>query len=108
MAEEVYVSDPNLEAKIRSEKEDRVRVKRKTLEAVLEQCQRALQLLNDASSSSSSANSDDERQHDSDSDIPTPPDAAPRSGSLTPDSEADEVIIIIIIIIIIVDDLLRA
>ena len=106
MAEEVSVSDPNLEAKIRSEKEDRVRVKRKTLEAVLEQCQRALQLLNDASSSSS-ANSDDERQHDSDSDIPTPPDDAPRSGSLTPDSEADEVIIIIIIIII-VDDLLRA
>lgn len=80
------LSDPNLEAKIRSSSEkDRVRVKRKTLEAVLQQCQRALQLINSA------ADSDGERDSDSDSDaVPTPPDDAPRPSSSSPDPEADE------------------
>ncbi|KAL1349551.1 hypothetical protein HN51_026074 [Arachis hypogaea] len=76
------VLDPNLDeekVQIRNENVDRVRVKRKTLEAVLEQCQRALQLLNDASSS---CNSDDEQQHDSDCDTP---------GAITPaDPETDQ------------------
>lgn len=49
--EVVEVSDPNPVVKIQREnsEKDRVRVKRKTLQAVLEQCQRALELLNTTS-----------------------------------------------------------
>ncbi|KAF7817019.1 testis-specific Y-encoded-like protein 2 isoform X2 [Senna tora] len=48
---EVEVSDPKPIVEIRRENsdKDRVRVKRKTLQTVLEQCQRALELLNTAS-----------------------------------------------------------
>lgn len=52
---EVEVSDPNPDIgdiskrkNLESPADDRVRVKKKTLQAVLEQCQRALELLNNS------------------------------------------------------------
>ncbi|CAI0447974.1 unnamed protein product [Linum tenue] len=44
--------------------EDRLRVKRKTLQAVLDQCQRALELLNNADGAAAAAADDDDRVPD--------------------------------------------
>jgi len=62
---EVGVSDPN---------PNPVRVKRKTLEAMLEQCQRALELIN-ASDGQQQEQEEEEEEEDSDESHPsTPPD----------------------------------
>ena len=67
---------------------DRVRVKRKTLQTVLEQCQRALEMLNTTSGG------DDDEEDDSDDAGGADVDEEQRgegSGSLRGDREADEV-----------------
>lgn len=81
---EVEVSDPNPVAKIWSQisEKERVRVKRKTLQTVLEQCQQALELIN--------ASTDASDEDDSDIETTVPDEEATRP-SLPPDPEADEV-----------------
>ncbi|KAK7275830.1 hypothetical protein RIF29_16955 [Crotalaria pallida] len=79
-ADEV-VSDSNSVAETvtkNSEQKERVRVKRKTLQTVLEQCQRALELINNTS--------DEIDDSDSDTTSTTVPDQLPPP----PDPEADE------------------
>ncbi|XP_041018678.1 uncharacterized protein LOC121260743 isoform X2 [Juglans microcarpa x Juglans regia] len=87
MEVEVLQSKPSASGKFRrgdSAEHDRVRVKRKTLQTVLEQCQRALELLNTTSGVDDDdidcvggANVDEEQRGES-------------SGSLPGDREADE------------------
>lgn len=70
----VYSKRKNLEGQTG----DRLRVKKKTLQVVLEQCQRALELLNDS-------NGVDENDVDEDDQL------GEGSGSVRGDQEADEV-----------------
>lgn len=68
---------------------DRVRLKRKTLQSVMEQCQRALELL--ATTSGVDGGGDDEEDDDGDGDGGTRGESS-ASGSLRgSDREADEV-----------------
>lgn len=85
---EVEVSDPKPVVNMRREnsEKDRVRVKRKTLQTVLEQCQRALELLN-------TTNGVDDEEEGSEGDA-TVADGGRRLGgspSMRADKEAEEV-----------------
>jgi len=71
---EAIIADPNP-----------VRVKRKTLQTVLEQCQRALELINNASSDDD--DDDDENDHVSDSNqqpLPSTPPTDPDADQVNP------------------------
>lgn len=87
---EVSDTEPSAIGKTRMENlvdKDRVRVKRKTLQAVLEQCQRALELLN----STSGVDDDDDSADDVDGENTDGDQSGESSGSLQGDREADEV-----------------
>lgn len=86
---EVSDTEPSAIGKTRMENlvdKDRVRVKRKTLQAVLEQCQRALELLN----STSGVDDDDDSADDVDGENTDGDQSGESSGSLQGDREADE------------------
>lgn len=76
-----------VERRRKVEEKDRVRVKRKTLEAVLEQCQRALELL----SNSDALNDDDENIDDKDCTELEEDASRDGSSALSGDQETDEV-----------------
>lgn len=84
---EVEVTGANQIERAKSVK-DRVRVKRKTLEAVLEQCQRALEMVSNAGGC---VDDDDDKDSDDDADSDGVDERC--EGSLAPcDRETDEVI----------------
>ncbi|KAK8623497.1 hypothetical protein V6N13_118380 [Hibiscus sabdariffa] len=68
------------------EEKDQIRVKRKTLQAVLEQCQRALELLNKTEAGIDDEDNDGEDGYDKDVDRP----GEVSGGGLQSDQEADE------------------
>ena len=89
MEAEVSDSNPSTVAKIQRENsdKDRIRVKRKSLQAVLEQCQRTLELLN------STSDDDDDEEDDGEGEAKAAAESRRLEGSpsMRGDNEADEV-----------------
>lgn len=101
MEVEVSGSNPSADAKLRraDSQKDKLRVKRKTLQAVLEQCQRALVSLDTTGGADGDSDGDDNGEDEDDDDDNSSRGAVDdderqqgrRSTSSRPDCEADEV-----------------